>query len=159
ANDTEGRPYFAMKRLQGETLATVLGQIASSDLETLRKFPRERLLRAFVEVCLAVEFAHVRGVIHRDLKPSNIMLGDFGEVFVLDWGVAKLVGDPDARAPLRAALSGELAAADEPRGVTRTGVVIGTRAYMAPEQHDPKIEIDNRADVFTLGCILVEIVI
>jgi serine/threonine-protein kinase len=146
AEDTLGRPYFAMKRLRGATLLDVLSRIAAGDDDAKRDFPRERLLRAFVEVCLAVEFAHVRGVIHRDLKPSNIMLGDFGEVFVLDWGVAKRVGDADD-------------SLDQPRRqLTRPGAPVGTPTYMAPEQVEARADVDHRADVYALGCILVAIV-
>ena len=91
--DDDGRPYFAMKRLAGTTLARAAraadGATASA------------LLRAFVDVCLAIELAHTRGVVHRDLKPANIMLGDFGEVYVLDWGLARVLGD--GRAPTRRA--------------------------------------------------------
>src|SRR5687767_7155598 len=83
--DAEGRPYFVMKRLRGLTLREVLSKDP----------PLQALLRAFVDVCFAIEYAHTRSVIHRDLKPENIALGDFGEVYVLDWGVAKIVGDED----------------------------------------------------------------
>ena len=100
--DVDGRPYFAMKKLAGVTLADVLDNADE-------RFPRQRLLRAFADVCLAVEFAHTRGVVHRDLKPDNIMLGDFGEVYVLDWGVAKLLGDAQGDAELAAGASGEVA--------------------------------------------------
>ena len=81
--DTDGLPYFVMKKLTGTSLAKIL-----EDHETV---PLQRVLRAFADVCLAVELAHNRGVVHRDLKPDNIMLGDYGEVYVLDWGLAKLV--------------------------------------------------------------------
>ena len=83
--DTDGLPFFAMKKLTGTTLAKILEAPSA-------RFPLQRVLRAFIDVCLAVEFAHVRGVVHRDLNPNNIMLGDYGEVYVLDWGVAKVVG-------------------------------------------------------------------
>src|SRR5262249_42598837 len=76
--DLHGRPYFTMKRLAGTTLAEYLKSPEPN---------RQRLLRAFADVCLAIEFAHSRGVVHRDLKPSNIMLGDYGDVYVLDWGL------------------------------------------------------------------------
>src|SRR5207237_6925919 len=81
-------PFFTMRKLAGTTLAKILAGDRAA-------FSLQRLLRGFAEVCLAVEFAHVRGVVHRDLKPDNIVLGDFGEVYVLDWGVAKVVGEPD----------------------------------------------------------------
>src|SRR5665647_1872842 len=77
--DANGRPYFTMKRLTGETLRDQLPKEQPGN---------QRMLRAFGEMCLAVEFAHMRGVVHRDLKPSNIMLGDYGEVYILDWGLA-----------------------------------------------------------------------
>jgi serine/threonine-protein kinase len=139
--DPSGRPYFAMKRLQGRTLASIL---ASGDAT------RERLLRAFCEVCLAVELAHTRGVLHRDLKPQNILLGEFGEVYVLDWGVAKLVGD---------SLDEDLAGVSgECDGVhTEVGAMIGTPAYMSPEQKEGRADIDARTDVFALGIVLGEI--
>src|SRR5690349_14585720 len=88
AVDRDGRPFFVMKRLSGTTLLELLGRLRAdpaADGATVRR----RMLRAFADVCLAIEFAHSRGIVHRDLKPANIMLGDFGEVYVLDWGVAR----------------------------------------------------------------------
>ncbi|HEV7555090.1 MAG TPA: serine/threonine-protein kinase, partial [Kofleriaceae bacterium] len=82
--DADGKPYFTMKRLAGVTL--------DRKLETL---PLQQLLAAFVDVCLAIELAHGHGVIHRDIKPANIMLGDFGEVYVLDWGVARVTDEAE----------------------------------------------------------------
>ncbi|MEJ7602298.1 MAG: serine/threonine-protein kinase [Kofleriaceae bacterium] len=137
--DREGRPFFVMKKLAGTTLTRVLSK---PDVRTTRQRP----LHAFVDVCLAVEFAHVHGVVHRDLKPDNIVLGDFGEVYVLDWGVAKVVGEPDTFDDL---------AADQLE--TRAGTVLGTPGYMAPEQAHADPDIDGRADVFSLGVVLREI--
>ncbi|MBA2538972.1 MAG: serine/threonine protein kinase, partial [Deltaproteobacteria bacterium] len=82
--DQAGKPYFTMKRLAGTTLTDML----SSPTAT-----RQRLLRAFADVCRAIDFAHTRGVVHRDLKPGNIVLGEFGDVYVLDWGVARVLED------------------------------------------------------------------
>jgi serine/threonine-protein kinase len=157
--DGDGRPYIVMKRLTGQTMRTVLGD----------DYSKQRLLRAFVEVCFAVEYAHARGVIHRDLKPENIMLGDFGEVYVLDWGVAKVVGQTDDVSPVsgEAHLSGDAprssdARLSEPREKnaalsTRAGAIIGTPEYMAPEQARAETDIDPRADVYALGRILCEV--
>ena len=142
--DAEGLPFFAMKKLTGTTLVKVLEERAN--------FPLQRVLRAFTDVCLAVELAHVRGIVHRDLKPDNIMLGDFGEVYVLDWGVAKVIGDDDgefADVGSGSSSSGEFA--------TAVGTAIGTPGYMAPEQVRGKRDIDGRADIYTLGCLLFEI--
>src|SRR5258706_12454121 len=81
--DGDGRPFFVMKKLAGTTLADKLDSDA----------PREPLLRAFVDVCLAVDLAHSRDVVHRDLKPSNVMLRDYGDVYVLTWGIARILSD------------------------------------------------------------------
>ena len=151
ARDLENRPYFAMKRLSGHTLTEILAGIARGDAPIVEGFTRERLLRAFAEVCRAVEFAHVRGVIHRDLKPSNIMLGKFGEVFVLDWGVAKVVGAIDGEATVLDALE----VVDDRK--TQSTHIVGTRGYMAPEQATPTGALDGRADVYALGRVLADI--
>jgi serine/threonine-protein kinase len=146
ARDERGLPYFVMKRLSGMTLAKIIGQLATGDAIMCAQFPRQRLLRAFVDVCLAVELAHTKGIIHRDLKPANIMLGDFGEVFVLDWGVAKITGDFDPWAD----------SAREKPDATEVGTVIGTPGYMSPEQRFGA-EVDAGSDIYALGCILFEI--
>ncbi len=150
AYDAEGRPYMVMKRLVGTTLSEVFAKLRGNDPAAKEMFPRQRLIGAFVDVCLAVELAHTRGVVHRDLKPANIMLGEFGEVFVLDWGVAKVRGDADSA--LRS--SGSDAGNDD---ATQVGVVIGTPGFMSPEQRKGG-ELDGRSDVFALGCLLHEIV-
>jgi len=134
--DAEGRPYFTMKRLAGVTLHQLLGDSP------------QRLLRAFAEVCLAIEFAHEHGVIHRDIKPTNIMLGDFGEVYVLDWGVARVVDDGSASSSVRDIVTVE--------GETQVGAVMGTPGYMAPEQA-LGYAMSPAVDVYALGCVLFEI--
>jgi serine/threonine-protein kinase len=137
--DDEGRPFFTMKRVTGTTLEK---QIETEKLQ--------RLLRAFVEVCLAIDFAHARGVVHRDLKPSNIMLGDYGEVYVLDWGVARVLDDQ----------GGEARLGDTPPppsgGMTQAGAVLGTPGYIAPELLEAQ-PVTPAADVYALGAILFEI--
>src|SRR5262249_27012839 len=94
AVDRDGRPFFVMKRRTGTTLLELLRRLRAGRED--EDAARRRMLRAFVDVCLAVEFAHSRGIVHRDLKPANIMLGDFGEVYVLDWGVARVLDAPEA---------------------------------------------------------------
>jgi serine/threonine protein kinase len=144
--DAEGMPFFAMKKLTGTTLAKILTEPDPA------QFPLQRILRAFTDVCLAMELAHVRGIVHRDLKPDNIMLGDFGEVYVLDWGVAKVIGDDEGEffdVGSHSSQSGEFE--------TAVGTSIGTPGYMAPEQVRGRKEIDGRADIYTLGCLLFEI--
>jgi len=136
--DRDGRPYFTMKRLAGVTLLDVLRE---------GKATPQKLLRAVVDVCLAIEFAHQRGVVHRDLKPSNIMLGHYGEVYVLDWGVARVIGDAE--------LAGVAIDSVEP-GETQAGAVLGTPGYMSPEQMRGE-EVTPATDIYALGAILFEI--
>jgi serine/threonine-protein kinase len=143
----EAAPFFAMKRLAGTTLADVISARDEA------KWPRRTLLARFVDICLAVEFAHQRGVVHRDLKPANIMLGDFGEAYVLDWGIARLVGDVDSGLMHQSDLGG-----DSGVGQTEAGAVLGTLGYMSPEQLRGSA-IDKRTDVYALGCILFEILV
>ncbi len=134
-------PYFVMKRVRGTTLHAVLKALRDGDPEALQRHTRGKLLSMFRQLCLAIDYAHAHGVLHRDLKPSNVMLGDFGEVHVLDWGLAKPLSTPtrEARAP------------------TVGGMVLGTPGYMAPEQADRDREVDVRTDVYALGAILYEI--
>jgi serine/threonine-protein kinase len=139
--DRDGKPYFTMKRLAGTTLAHML---AAGD------HGLNELLRAFVDVCRAIDFAHDRGVVHRDLKPSNVMLGDFGEVYVLDWGIARVVGDRESSA----GAPGDITTLE---GQTQVGALLGTPGYMAPEQARGDAELGPPADVYALGCILFEI--
>jgi eukaryotic-like serine/threonine-protein kinase len=137
----DGELYFAMKHVRGVTLRAALKDRGG-------KYTRRRLLTAFSSVCLAVEFAHRRGVVHRDLKPENVMLGDFGEVYVLDWGIAKVMHGPEA--PLADTLD---LPGDSP--ATHAGTVLGTPNYMAPERR--RGHADARSDVFALGVILNEL--
>jgi len=139
--DADGLPYFTMKRVSGTTMASLLAAGAT---------PQTRLLHAFVDVCRAIELAHSKRIVHRDLKPSNIMLGDFGEVYVLDWGIAHALDDGDD------ARLGELDPGASASTQTRTGQMLGTPGYMAPEQIRG-IEIAPATDVYALGSILFEI--
>lgn len=148
---TDGVPWFTMKRVRGQTLSEVLRLLATGDAATQARFSRFRLLSAFTTVCLAVDAAHASGVVHRDLKPGNIMLGEFGEVHVLDWGLARLEGAEAEERPT------------SPSGVevepsaTMVGAALGTPGYMSPEQADGRA-IDHRSDVYALGAILHELV-
>jgi serine/threonine-protein kinase len=157
--DRDGRPYFVMKRLSGTDMGELLKRLYAVD-EPDEAGRRRLLLRAFVDVCLAVEFAHSRGVIHRDLKPANIMLGDFGEVYVLDWGVARAIAEADERGAVAGGAAGTGAGGPaDPAleaGDTRVGTVLGTPPYMAPEQLAGE-RAGPAADIYALGCILYEI--
>jgi serine/threonine-protein kinase len=138
----DGRVFYAMKFVRGSRLDEYAAQNSSL---------RDRL-RKFQAACDAVAFAHAHGVIHRDLKPQNIMIGSFGEVLVLDWGVAKIKPqmDNDERR-----LNSDLRSSAFIGGNTSNGTIIGTPHYMSPEQARGEIDqLDERADVYSLGAVL-----
>ena len=149
--DAEGSVYFTMKRLRGATFEAIVAALRDGDEHAARQFSRRKLLAAFASVCQALHFAHARGVIHRDLKPGNVMLGDFGEVYVLDWGLAKLLHVPELAEPSEVH-SGTIG----PGGKSVHGAAMGTPGYMAPEQVRGE-EVDARSDVYALGAILFEL--
>ena len=157
--DPTGAAYFTMKRVRGVTLEEVLDALATREPGAATKFTRHKLLTAFGSACLAVHFAHARGVLHRDLKPANVMLGDFGEVYVLDWGLAK-TGLDEERAPIPDGVkpvSGDSATSSAPIR-TGHGSVMGTPGYMAPEQITGDVDgLDTRTDVYALGALLFEL--
>lgn len=159
----DGRPFYVMRLVRGTNLAQhAVGR------------GRGELLRLFLQVCDAVAFAHARGVIHRDLTPRNVMIGEFGEVLVVDWGVARVLGvalddefsrqerpadsrpiAPDGGHALNHAERHTHSAPAEPDARTRDGVIVGTPGYMPPEQAAGGTrDVDQRADVFGLGAIL-----
>lgn len=153
ARDPEGTLYFTMKRVRGATFEQIVDALRAGDVDATRTYTRHKLLSAFASVCNAVDFAHARGVVHRDLKPGNVMLGDFGEVYVLDWGLAKVVGAPEPRLPSEPPAVG---GGSDPGARTRHGATMGTPGYMAPEQLRGE-NVDARADVYALGAILFEL--
>jgi serine/threonine-protein kinase len=155
--DPSGDLYFTMKRVRGETFADIVDRLRAHDADAERQFSRRKRLTAFASVCQAVHFAHTHGVVHRDLKPANVMLGDFGEVYVLDWGIAKIIGSSDPGEPVSGARPTVPADCDL-QGHTLAGSTMGTLGYMAPEQLQAGGQIDGRADVYALGAILFELV-
>jgi hypothetical protein len=154
----DGRPFFTMKLVKGQTLAKRLAERASPDRE-LRSF-----LSIFEDVCQTMAYAHARGVVHRDLKPANIMIGSFGEVQVVDWGMGKVlasggVADERLASERQAEVSVVQTVRSSGHGTqSLVGSVMGTPAYMPPEQARGDVEqMDERSDVFALGAILCEI--
>jgi WD40 repeat protein len=154
----DGRPYFCMKVVKGRTLDDLLRERGgpSEDLP--------RFLQVFEQVCQAAGYGHSKGVIHRDLKPSNVMVGAFGEVQVMDWGLGKVLSqEADSRRPEPKELGPLVSVVETDRagvgdGATQLGSVLGTYAYMPPEQALGDVDrVDTRSDVFGLGAILCEI--
>ena len=147
----DGELCFTMKTVRGVTLAEVVDGLRIQRPSIVSKFSRRRILTDFARVCLAIDFAHTRGVLHRDLKPANVMLGDFGEVYVLDWGLAKIKEESDVAAPDQPIAPSSV---DE----TQDGAVIGTPPYMAPEQLRGDVDaLGPAADIYALGAILFEL--
>jgi eukaryotic-like serine/threonine-protein kinase len=151
--------YFTMKRISGENFFEALKRIARKDEATMAAFPISRRIEIVSQICQALAYAHARGVIHRDVKPENIWVGNFGEVVLLDWGVAKVWGHPDDNQPIRqCSLAVDKSKESELQLQTLTagGQRPGTPLYMSPEQVDGKRGIDERTDMFSVGVVLYE---
>jgi serine/threonine-protein kinase len=151
----DGQPFYAMRFVRGHTLsAAIKAYHEKRQAGTATPLDLRGLLNAFVAVCNAVAYAHSRGVIHRDLKPANVVLGDFGEAMVLDWGLAKVL----SRGTAEGAVPPVALVTEEARQETVQGQVLGTPAYMAPEQAEGRSDLlDARTDVYGLGALLYEI--
>ncbi|QSH40149.1 serine/threonine-protein kinase [Lentisphaerota bacterium ZTH] len=151
--DSSGSPYFTMKLLRGRTLSMILSKLKNGDEEVLENNSLPRLLRVFVKVCNAVAFAHSKNIIHLDLKPENIHIGDYGEVLVLDWGLAKFTDDKDENISEKQDNPEELESSNQ--FMTLDGVAKGTPGYMAPEQAAGRNNSkDARTDIYAMGSIL-----
>jgi hypothetical protein len=154
--ESSGRSFFTMKRVRGRTLREVLSGLRARDATLEAEFSLRRMLSAFSQLCWAVAFAHSRGVVHRDIKPENVMFGDFGEVHLLDWGVATVI--EDLRATSEEGARGVVDAELPNDHRTLAGEMIGTPGYMSPEQiNGNPDELDERVDVVALGAVLFEI--
>ena len=149
--DEDGFPFYSMKLVKGRSLQNIIQGLRDEEEEVLKAFPLGRLMEVFRKVCDAMAFAHSKKVLHRDLKPDNVMVGEFGEVLVMDWGMAKFLGEPEniRDVPRRAGISGG------DLGLTMEGEVLGTPKYMSPEQAEgDSANLDERSDVYALGAIL-----
>lgn len=165
--DAKGRVYFTMKLVHGRPLNEIIRELRRGDEATGREFSLDRLLNIFMKVCDAIAFAHSHNVVHRDLKPENIMIGRFGEVLVMDWGLARILDRDEPGLPERAdgietdsrvrkVETGER----QGSALSMEGTIAGTPAYMAPEQARGEVSrIDQRTDIFALGAILYEILV
>ena len=156
----DGRPYYAMRFIKGDSLKEAIADhhrprpaAAGSTAGNSRELDLRKLLRRFVDVCNAIEYAHRRGVLHRDLKPGNVMVGKYGETLVVDWGLAKALGQagPDEPESERALAPSHSSGTAE----TLPGSALGTPSYMSPEQADGDLaRIGPRSDVYSLGATL-----
>jgi len=164
AFDAKGDVFYVMKYVRGRTLTSVLQDLVVGDAATVEQFPLSRLLNIFQKVCDAVAFAHSRGVLHRDLKPDNVMISEYGEVQVMDWGLAKVA----THAERVATAGGDDGEGDQ--GVTSirnedigsnlktlSGRVMGSPGFLAPEQILRMEHVTARADIYSLGAVLYSI--
>jgi tRNA A-37 threonylcarbamoyl transferase component Bud32/tetratricopeptide (TPR) repeat protein len=152
--DSAGRPFYSMKLVKGRTLQSVLNAVREGEDAAVGEYTQGKLLTVFRKVCDAMAFAQSKGVLHRDLKPENVMVGEYGEVLVMDWGLAKVIGVEEevqvgvTTRTVSGGLSGDF-------GMTMEGEVMGTPQYMSPEQADGVVAgLDERSDVYALGAIL-----
>ena len=175
--DENDNLFYTMKMVEGRTLQAIINDLKEGDPATIEHYSLDRLLTVFLKVCDAMAFAHSKGIIHRDLKPENVMVGAFGEVLVMDWGLAKILKDVAQTADELVQQQQLLAEVDAPpsasalptgfqeltdsqmRGssgdLTMEGAVMGSPQYMPPEQAEGRItEIDDRSDIYSLGGIL-----
>lgn len=146
------QPYYTMKLVRGKTLEEDVQEYHASTKQSEKaKIESRRLLNVFSAICKAMQYAHDKGVIHRDLKPQNVILGDYGETIILDWGLAKFVDEVDGQ-------SGQNSLGSPSAQVTAPGAVMGTPAYMSPEQAKGEVEkVDHRSDIYCLGVMLFHI--
>ena len=157
--DEAGRSSCVMKLVRGQTLKRYVAECASARAQGRPLVGADDLrgrLDSFLRICDAVAFAHDRGIVHRDLKPSNIMIGPFGEVYVMDWGLARPIRKRDANDKMVAAQP-DAPTAQEAM-LTVAGAALGTPQYMSPEQAMGQAELDERSDLYSLALVLYEII-
>ena len=155
--DEEGRHYFVMKYVEGDTLAKIIERLRTGDQAYVARYTYEARTQIFTQLLHAVHYAHARGVLHRDIKPDNIMVGPYGEVMLMDWGIARDLTDKEELATATPAIStGAIVAAP---AQTADGVLLGTPAYMSPEQARGEIaKLDERSDVYSLCVVFFELI-
>ncbi|MFP6762104.1 MAG: serine/threonine-protein kinase, partial [Planctomycetaceae bacterium] len=147
--------YFTMKRIAGDDLYHISQRLKAGDENAMAEYPLERILDVLIQTSQALAYAHSHGVIHRDVKPENVWVGRFGEVVLLDWGVAKVWGQADDTSEQAHRLVG--ASEELLQTLTRSGQRPGTPLYMSPEQVLGNRHVDERTDVYSLGVMLYEL--
>lgn len=158
--DADGRYFFVMKYVEGETLESIIERLRRGDAGYHQTYTLERRLEIFVSVLNALSYAHDNGIVHRDVKPANVMVGHYGEVMLMDWGIAKpIAASRDLAGSADATLESDRGDARGRLYATRVGAIIGTPAYMSPEQaRGDNNRIDERSDLYSATALFHELV-
>ncbi len=150
SRDTKGHYYFTMKLVEGATLREIINWLKEGDPKTTEQYGFAALIDVIVQICNALDYAHNHGVVHRDIKPANILIGPFGEVLVLDWGLAKVWNIEERDFSHLELIE------DADFSLTSKGRLQGTALYMSPEQIAASKDIDHRTDIYSVGAVLYE---
>jgi len=151
SRDNRGHYFFTMKLVEGYTLREVLDLAEAEGTQAVDGYGFHRMVTILIQVANALDYAHSHGVVHRDIKPANILMGPFGEVLLLDWGLAKVWSEEPEAMPDMPLLE------DGDPSLTAQGKLQGTAHYMSPEQIEERPSIDHRSDVYSMGAVLYEI--
>ena len=154
--DERGQLFFVMKFVDGDTLESIIAQLAAGSAEAHARYPFERRVQIVMALLEALAYAHDHGVVHRDLKPANVMIGPYGEVVLMDWGVAKIAGEGTPDLPVSPEVEAELAKSGRLH-VTQQGALVGTPLYMSPEQATGAAHLDARSDVYSVSVLFHEL--
>jgi serine/threonine protein kinase len=149
SRDNRGHYFFTMKLMRGATLREVIDESSKSEFYYIEGYGLDRMVSIVIQVGHALDYAHSHGVIHRDVKPANILMGPFGEVVLLDWGLAKVFDEVERDPGQQPELGGD-------PSLSGSGSLQGTAYYMSPEQIDESQDLDHRSDIYSLGAVLYE---
>ena len=151
SRDNRGHYFFTMKLVEGYTLREVIDLSIEEGTQAVDGYGFHRMVTLLIQVANALDYAHSHGVVHRDVKPANILMGPFGEVLLLDWGLAKVWSETPEETPDMPLLG------DSDPSLTAQGKLQGTAHYMSPEQVEQSQDLDHRSDVYSMGAVLYEI--
>ena len=151
SRNSHGHYFFTMKLVEGYTLREVLDLAVEEGTQAVDSYGFHRIVTLLIQVANALDYAHSHGVVHRDVKPANVLMGPFGEVLLLDWGLAKVWSENPEEVPDLPMLS------DADPSLTAQGKLQGTAHYMSPEQVDRRPDLDHRSDLYSMGALLYEV--
>jgi serine/threonine-protein kinase len=156
--DEEGNYFFVMKYVEGETLEAIIERLAAGDREAHRRYTYEARVQIFIGLLRALAYAHDRGILHRDIKPANVMVGRYGEVVLMDWGISRPIDGKDLP-PAEGEAEAPVAPSDTRQRLVRTqhNALVGTPSYMSPEQARGSADLDARSDLYSAAVVFHEL--